>query len=86
MAKYLVNLGQHIESDSPIIAYVENEKDYFEYIDSIRVASEEAQLIASINEEKNNDSIKLSKPLNLILLKAIKNLIHEGLVENNSGN
>ena len=82
IAKILVPVGKKCPIDESIAILVADENEYMNYLDEVRILSKDDDILIEttkvIEEGKKKPDMK-------VLLREIKHMIQEGLIEDGSG-
>jgi len=77
IADIMVNKGESVDVGQPIISYALDKESYFRYLDSLRIADSESEMIADV-KEVNLESSRV--PDASVLLREIKHLVKSGAI------
>jgi hypothetical protein len=73
----LVEKGNSIDVDKPILSYVYHKDDYFNFVEEQRISSHETEMVAEAAEVYNEIH---RTPDTTVLLREIRHLIHQGSI------
>ncbi len=82
ITEIIVHEGETVEADHPIASYVHDKEEYMSYVESKRILVEDSERMAVTKEVEEEKS---KQPDTTVMMREIKHMIQNGVIEEGSG-